>query len=305
MSVHSSRASIRPAARSLLSAPRRSFSCSAVLFQNQVPPESPSYIRLPQPPQSDEHKQVRVKGHLPVPREVFARGDGERKVSKEYIDKATKLPAKGVDETRWKDVVAQSRRDNLEQGLAELWKRKTRDDTAARTRSTARMEENRRLAHAPERRDDVLTRSTVLDALLDTKVYPDPKRFGKADRSRARVATIENTKREARRDAIMEMYINASNFITKESELKEELDKVFSEDYFRKKGQSENSAGMAENVWGVYGAPSGTTEMLQWTMRKSAKSLDQAETSHDRAAARQKKLAEELTGGKMGTDRLV
>lgn len=302
----------RPAARQALVA-ARSFSTTSV--SNQVPPESPSFIRLPTPPlsQNSEDKAPRVRGHLPTPRDVFPSGsDGDKKlrfhgdkaagVSQKYIKKAApgrEQPSRSreVDHAKWE--MAKFRRQNLKSGLKELWVRK-QDRAAAREEVVgSKFHENHTASHRPEREDDRLTRSTILDAVLDTTVYPDPDRFARADRSRARVEAIQNTKKEARRDALMELYINASNFIVTEKELKAEIDTIFADDFFKKQGQAVGKYGSAVNTWDVWGKPTSIGNMLESTTGTSTKTMDFFESEYDRSVKRQKRIAEEFTGGKM------
>ncbi|KAF4472662.1 hypothetical protein FALBO_447 [Fusarium albosuccineum] len=302
MSLHLTASCPRAAARQLFAA-SRGFSTTATALQNHVPPESPSYIRLPTPPQSDEKKLPRVRGQLPVPREVFPRIEGDRKVRADYIKQTVPKPAKHQapkNETQqWKQKMASARRQNLELGLKELWVRRNRRDAVHNARVSQKFREHNAAVKAAEREDDRLTRSTVLDSVLDTKTYPDPERFSRADRSRSKVQAIEAAKAEARRDALMELYINASNFIVSENELKAEIDHVFAEDYFKKQGQAAGRYGSAQNAWDIWGKPTSIANLLESTTGTSSKTMDFYETEFDRSAKRQKRIAEELTGGKM------
>ncbi|KAF4121762.1 hypothetical protein GMORB2_1601 [Geosmithia morbida] len=299
MSLPTSRSCMRPVTRNALQI-LRSFSTTAARL-NDVPPESPLYVRLPLPPQTEEKRRERVRGFLPVPRDIFPRKDGERKLDTGYLDKTApkpRTPKTGSAQRQWKTEVADSRRQGLKEGLEELWERHSRDDTARSQRSREKFLKNHNLAVASEREDDRLTRSTVLKPLLDTKVHADPKRFSRADRSRDKVLAAQNAKREARRDALMELYISASNFITNEKELRKEIDDVFSEDYFKKQSQAAGRWG-AENAWGTYGPPPSVNGMLQTTTGASTKLVDVHESEYDRSVKRQKRIAEEFTGGKM------
>lgn len=195
--------------------------------------------------------------------------------------------------------MAETRRTNLEQGLKALYTRREKSDAARNARVSRKFKEHNEAAAAPEREDDRLTRSTVLDAILDTKVYPDPERFARAQRGKFKVQAKEKAKYEARRDALMELYINASNFIVQESELKAEIDEIFSEDYFRKQSQFFQRYGTTENSWGIYGKPPSIATMLETTTGKSTKLMDYYESEYDRSVKRQKRIAEEFTGGKM------
>ncbi|KAI5457961.1 hypothetical protein BGZ63DRAFT_53898 [Mariannaea sp. PMI_226] len=280
----------------------RTFSTMPALLSH-VPPESPSYIRLPTPPQSEEKKLPRVRGHLPVPREIFPREEGNRKVQPKYIQQTAPVSRKQQDpqnETqRWKQMMAHKRRDNLQVSLNALWKRRNRRDEVRNARVSKKFAEHNAAAAAPEREDDRLTRSTVLDAIMDTTVYPDPERFEQAEKSKLRVEANEKAKREARRDSLMELYINASNFITNEAELKAEIDTIFAEDFFKKQGQAVGRYGSAENTWDIWGKPPTIGNMLETTTGTSTKVVDFYESEYDRSVKRQKRIAEEFTGGKM------
>ncbi|KOS23429.1 hypothetical protein ESCO_006641 [Escovopsis weberi] len=304
MSLNPILSGLRPSARRLPQV-SRAFSSTPAALSNPVPPESPSFIRLPEPPQSqsDETKPPRVRGTLPVPREVFPRADGDRKTQPAYIERTApkspraKEPANAAQ--RWKKEMADSRRANLTQGLRALYERREKKDAERNARVSANFRRNNEAAAAPEREDERLTRSTVLDAVLDTRVYPDPEAPARLLRSKAKVAAKDNAKLEARRDALMELYINASSFIIHEKELKEEIDRIFTEDYFQKESQAEDRQGATENVWGVYGKPPSIGDMLATTMGTSTRVMDFYESEHDRSVKRQKRIAEELTGGKM------
>ena len=299
MSLPSSRVRVSPFARKALPL-IRSFSTTLTKPQS-VPPDSPLYIRLPTPPQVKEKKRERVRGFLPVPKDIFPRGEGERKLDPEYLNKTVpkpKTPQSGSAQRAWKAELAGSRRQGLEDGLKELWKRHSRDEAVRKTRSQEHFIQNHQRAVAPEREDDRLTRGTTLAGLLDTKVRADPERFRRARRSRKRVEAEQQAKKEARRDSLMELYISASNFITSESHLREEIDAIFSSDFFTKQSQA-SSQPTAENAWGAYGQPPSITSMLETASRTSTRIMDVDTNEFDRSAKRQKRIAEEFTGGKI------
>lgn len=166
-------------------------------------------------------------------------------------------------------------------------------------RVSRKFAEHNDAAAAPEREDERLTYSTVLDSILDTKLYLDPHRFSRADRSHTKVKERDDAKREARRDALIELYTSTSSFIVQESELRAEVDKVFTNDYFRKQSQAINRYGTTENTWGIYGKPPSVADMLETTIGTSTKLIDYYESEYDRSVKRQKKIAEDLTGGGM------
>ncbi|XWW92467.1 hypothetical protein V2A60_000390 [Cordyceps javanica] len=305
MSLQSTWSCIRPAAARRVSAAAASRAASSTTpSRGNIPPESPSYIRLPQVPQSTEAKPERVRGTLPVPRDVFERRDGARKVQPEYVARTAPRRADEArplnsDAQRWKKKLADSRRQNLEEGLQGLWQRHETREQGKAERARRRQQEVRRAREAPEPRAAVMTRGTVLASIADTAVRPDPERFEKAERSRARVLAQEGVRRDARRDALMELYINASSFIVTEAELKEEVDKLFHEDYFRKQSIKSYRPGATENVWGVHGKPPGLATMFETVTRTSTNVASASESEFDHSVKRTKKISEELTGGKM------
>ncbi|KHN97690.1 uncharacterized protein MAM_04705 [Metarhizium album ARSEF 1941] len=290
--------------RRALSNYRVNFSTSIPAQTNRVPPESPSYTRLPTPPQSDETKPPRVRGHLPVPREIFPYGEGDRKIQPEYVNKTAPRSTKPSSESpsevqEWKTALAESRRTNLKEGLDTLWLRRREMDRSRNERVSRRFHKHNKAGAAPERYDDKLTRPTVLTAIMDTKVYPDPNRFSCADRSRTKVIAKEKQKLEGRRDALMELYTSASNFIVHENELKAKIDEVFAEDYFRKRSEDGHRHSTTGNVWGSYGKPPSIANMMDSAIGMSTRIMEADQTESDRSAKRQKRIAEDLTGGKM------
>ncbi|KAF5248540.1 hypothetical protein FAUST_203 [Fusarium austroamericanum] len=291
----------RVAARQLLTA-SRAFSTSASTLE-QVPPESPLYIRLPTPPQSDEKKLPRVRGYLPVPREIFPRAEDKHKRTPEYLAKTApkpRFPKKAENKSQaWKKTMAEARRKNLSHGLNDLWLRQERRVSLHNKRVSHEFNKNHEAVKAPERADDVLTRSTVLSGVLETKTFAHPDRIRLAIQRQAKNRKILSAKREARQDALMELYINASKFIVSESELKAEIDTIFAEDFFHKQGFDVGRYGSAENTWDVWGKPTSINDMLETTTGVSTKIMDFYETEYDRSVKRQKRIAEEFTGGKM------
>ncbi|KAI9171886.1 hypothetical protein HJFPF1_01377 [Paramyrothecium foliicola] len=296
---------IRSSLRQSLPSSSRCFSgSSTLLYPNDVPPESPSYIRLTSNFESEDPKAKRVRGHLPVPRQIFDRQDGDRKTRADYIRQTAPERTKAYPDNetqQWKAKMATARRNNLRGGLNALWQRHAQKESFREARLRHKREEQTKAAAAPERDDDVFTRGTVLESVLDTKVYPDPDRFSRVDRSRNKVTAIERAKREARRDALIELYMGATNFIVQESELQAEIDKIFTADYYTKQKMGTMNPGAAGNAWGVYGKPLSIANMLASTAGSATKSpmVDLNGSEHDHAAKAQKRIAEEFTGGKM------
>ncbi|RCI11911.1 hypothetical protein L249_4195 [Ophiocordyceps polyrhachis-furcata BCC 54312] len=268
-----------------------------------MPPESPAYIRLPATPQLNEPRLPRVRGHLPIPREIFPAVEGDRKIKPQYIRDVSPMPAHRCEarneSQRWKLGLADRRRRNLEHGLRALWARRTESDRLRKLQVSSTMEQHKRAAAAPEREDDRLTRTTILEQLMDTKVHPDPDRLSRVARSREELLARESAKRECRLYALTELYINASNFIITEKELDDEVEYLFREDYFQVQGHHENRLGMMENVWGLFGKPPSIANMLREDAGRSAKMADQHASEYERSVHRHKRITEDLTGGKM------
>lgn len=299
----------RATARTVLTA-SRSFTTTSINAQNIVPPQSPSYIRLPTPPQSEEKHKPRVRGSLPVPRDIFPRREGDRKVQPDYIKQTAPLPqnveaqdsGKEPNKIReWKRKMASQRRENLEDSLQALWVRRQQSNEARRSRVKSNFTANKRAMRSKENKVDQIGRGTVLSSLLNTTVLPDPDRFERAERSKAKVQAIQAAQKEARRDALMDLYMKASDFIVQEKDLKAEIDKCFSEDYFRKKALSGNLIGAADNVWDVEGFPTSIADMAKEILGTSKKPLEASVTEAERSALRTKRIAEEFTGGKIET----
>ncbi|KAG6074733.1 hypothetical protein E4U15_006041 [Claviceps sp. LM218 group G6] len=276
----------------------RNFSNSHRLGSLRVSPESPSYVRLPTPPQSDEARPARIRGHLPVPRQIFPRREGDAKIQASYIEKtAPRSTQVRVDNNvqRWKAALADSRRSNLKDGLDALWDRRLEKDNDRIYRARRKTQQHNTAGVQVETEDDRLTRSTILKALMDTKVHPDPERFSRAKKSRSKVLALDSAKREARRDAIMELYTSASKFIVYENELKAEIDKVFTEDYFRTLSSQASRHGCTDNVWGICGKPPSIGNMIEASTGASTKLYPVSDLS----VKRQKTIADHLTSGKM------
>ncbi|KAG9256156.1 uncharacterized protein F5Z01DRAFT_651262 [Emericellopsis atlantica] len=297
MSFLSSRQSLRTTKIHTLPA-IRSFSTTRFTSQT-VPPDSPDYIRLPLPAQLEQRQRVLVRGFLPVPRSIFPHRRSERKIDGDYLAQTAakpQSPRTGSSQRQWRAEVAASRRQGLEEGLGELWKRHNRVKTTREMRSRANFQKNHEHRVAPEREDDQYTRGTTLKTLLDTKVYADPNKTKRLEESRQKIMEHNQHLKEVRRDALMELYVSASSFITQESELRKKIDELFHDDYFEGQIQQYNKEWTIANVWGVHGYPPSTANMLDLTSRSmgGGSPKDQSRTGY-----RQKRIAEEFTGGKM------
>lgn len=273
----------------------RGFAWSSSL---RVGPESPSYVDVPRTIQPYLREKDRVKGTLPVPREIFSDRRPD-KPSEEYIAAATPLPSKErkaesddphAEYNAWRYKMAEVRRKNLREGLLELYDRKQRTDNSIAKRGLEKQQRRDRILRQPEREDERLTRPSVIQAMLPRKtpVLLDPDREARLARSRAALKARATNERLERQDSLHTLYMNARNFITTEAQLNAEIEKVFPE------GENEawrNDHQYGENIWNL-GMPRSVGSYANNPKRSSSARWD---IIQDRV----KKLGEEITGGKL------
>ncbi|KAI0106853.1 hypothetical protein F4814DRAFT_71924 [Daldinia grandis] len=275
----------------------------------KIPPESPLFINVPNPPQDQSIEALRelkpIKGHLPVPRLVFKKRDGHLKPQDEWLSRSAPEPSSERSQRAprseiqaWKRQIAASRRKNMREGVRALYSRKELFDSRRLERQTARLVANRAAATAPEREDERLTRGSINAGTLQTKVHPDPERFERALESRMRTESLTTHRSEARRDAIQELYMKARSFIVDEKDLETEVERLFAPGYWKNLGLSA-SGYEVNNIWDLDGKPKTVANMLNDVSRNSNLLVKNLETEKTRTLKRQKEVAEELTGGKL------
>jgi hypothetical protein len=262
-----------------------------------IGPESPKFIEIPQPPQRQVQRRKIIKGTLPTPRNIFHPRAPDR-MNPDYI--AATLPeAKArpdpVDErTAWKRRMAAIRKANLREGLLGLHTRKLRQDAVRTSQNIAKRKDRERRLHAPEREDERLTRPTVTAALQNFHIgLQDPNREARIAEKVERCKEKEELKKEERRNALHTLYMNAREFITTEEQLDEEIEKIFVPSPF-----GEHHKGK-DNIWDAHGAPPTVQEMLQAINDAQKNALEYHRGPAHITGQRMKKIAEELTGGKM------
>lgn len=275
-----------------------SFSTTSAALKFTFPPESPRFINVDEPPQSSEPRLPFIKGHLPVPRQVFDKRDGKRKVSSQFLEASTPLSRREVQglppisevEARHREHAAK-RRTALGEGIKGLWARKRAADSVRSLRARANKAANKAARWAPEREDDVLTRPSVhWSTAHDTAVQVDPERFEKAEQARAQHAEMLAAKADERRYALSQLYIAARDFIVDEKQLEAAVEVEFRKDKF----SEENSNYVGTSIW-ADGAPVTVMKVQRDKARSEAWNSPQASV----AAERQMTTAEELTGGKL------
>lgn len=191
--------------------------------------------------------------------------------------------------------MAASRRENLREGLLDLSKRKTTQQLTMANTSRAKMRRREALLHAPMREDERLTSPTIREATktLQSGPVPDPGREERIAESTSRVVAKEAAKAEARRNALHTLYMNAREFITTEEELNAEIERVFSNEPFGSANRHK------ENVWEAYGGPTTVQDLLSAVNGTQRMAMDYHAKPAAVVGRRIKKIAEELTGGKM------
>ncbi|TRX95004.1 hypothetical protein FHL15_004089 [Xylaria flabelliformis] len=287
----------------------RFFSSTPSAPAQQIPPESPLFINVPNPPQDQsieaKRELKRVRGFVPVPRRVFAHRDSHEKPTDSWLTRAAPEPSNaksqaepGSDVQAWKRKMAVSRRENIRSGVRDLWARKQRIDAKRLAARTAKLAANKAAAMAPEREDERLTRGTINAGTLQTSVALDPQRFERCLASAARTAAIAADKSEARRDAIQTLYMNARSFIVNETELEVAVNREFADDHFDRMGQS-GAGYRIQNIWDAQNEPVSVDAMLKDLQRDNYSLVSDFTSDEVRTVRRQKQVAEELTGGKM------
>ena len=246
-----------------------------------------------------------MKGVLPVPRNIFTQKVRDQaKATPDYLASVTPEPLRERSETAdartkgfvsWRERQSERRRQNLREGLIELQLRNARMTQEMADRSTRKQARNIALRDAPEREDERLTHPSVLSADLPVKHrgLPDPGREARLVRKRENVTRTRAMQEEQRREKLHTLYVNAGSFITTGAQLEQAIDKVFDD---QKQFETDMRPGL--NVWNL-GLPETVQELLGIRTGPSAKAIDPADENIVVTRERMKKIAEELTGGKM------
>jgi hypothetical protein len=266
------------------------------------PPEHPKFIHVPQPLQPQAKFTPLLKGVLPKPRKIF---DSQRvdKASEEYIASATPqsvkkqqithLPAEEREYVTYKARQSVQRRKNLREGLTSLRERKTTTDAGIATRSAQKQRDYERRTSAPEPDHEFLTKPTILEALTGSQhILPDPRLPQIIAERKARYAVTAQAKMDERRSALHTLYINAKDFIVTEKGLE---DKIVAE--FENPSYVRNPT---RGVWDIEGIPHTTQELLAGRDVETT-AIGKNSRSSRITDERIKRIAEELTGGKIET----
>ncbi|KAI0160618.1 hypothetical protein GGR57DRAFT_388689 [Xylariaceae sp. FL1272] len=305
-------ASLRPtatriAASTTVPSLTRLFTTSLHLSQASIPPESPLFINVPNPPQDQSIEARRdlkpIRGFIPPPRQIFRAKNSSKKPTPAYLRQSAPEPSNARSQIppaselqAWKRRMAASRRSNIRAGIKGLYARKTARDTHLSSVRRAKLAHHHRLATAPEPEDERLTRSHINTGTLNTAVALDPQRFENALASRDRTTQLSNHLSSLRRDAIQTLYMNARSFILSESDLEAVISREFADDAFSRYGPV-SSYHRVENIWDALGEPTSPQTMLRDLERKSGNVILDRTSESARTLKRQKQIAEALTGG--------
>lgn len=241
---------------------------------------------------------------MPIPRDIFKTRNKHPKESDIFLGKTTREPkevkvpgpySRDADYRLYKQRLAEKRRENLKEGVKQLHERKVISEAQYMAKIQAIGAQRRELAMAPRREVDILTETSVAKGIRDflTDNLPPRQDISKA-RSKAyqkRLAKVQ----QMRASRLHDLYTNAREFIVDEQQLDEAIDKAF--------GTEESPMGwdakgnMGPRHAGNEGLspwngpmPEGVGEMLQKLKGGEGVGL---------AKERVKKVAEELTGGKL------
>lgn len=264
----------------------------------RVGPESPHFIDVPRILQPSNPAKPSVKGTLPVPRELFP-ARRKDKPQQAYIDAATPLPStertvnpKSSDPEKqaFKLKMAVLRRQNLQEGLRDLYKRKQVAEQTMFSNSRAKQRHRERVLRQPMPEDERLTRPSVVQAMQPQKhsALSDPNREARLALSQARLEAKESQKSAEKMEDLHSLYMNARTFITTEEQLAAEIERVFP-DGDNQAWRNDHQEG--ENIWNL-GVPP--------TVQSFANESRKSETARwDLMQDRVKKLGEQITGGKL------
>lgn len=298
--------------------PWRCLSCTVRSFSSrparlQVGPEHPRFIEIPEPPQQTAPVRPRIKGTLPVPRQIFSGIRAQEDNLKESLEKSTRAPsnpraAEAGSRQEWKMKLAEHRRRNLKEGVTELNYRMQRSNRIRDERSARNAEEREEALNRPEREDERLTapsHNLDLEELMHGGLR-DPTRGRRLKRMKARTVKTLQTKERQRMEHLHTLYTKARSFIVTQKQLDdaietafgtEENPALFSTDY--------SSPEEAYSVWAL-GQPDRLQDIMNRVNKVAGAGAATTPTGYQQVEInreRIKKVAEILTGGEMGGEK--
>jgi hypothetical protein len=189
--------------------------------------------------------------------------------------------------------MAETRRQNLREGLIELHQRKVRTDRAVAYRSAIKRDNREKRLYAPLREDERLTNPTITAVVRKLQVgdLPDPNRAERLAAAAARSSAKQQALEEQRRDALHTLYMHARSFITTEAQLDAEIEKVFTAEPF--------GTNLPTNIWDALNSPPTVQDMLSVVNNTQKTAMEYHGSRGATTGKRMVRIAEELTGGKM------
>lgn len=285
----------------------RLFSRCRVLC-NQSQPESPRYVDIPQPVQPSLPVRERVKGFLPVPRELFrGRSGTDEQLQRLLRREPAKLPPRTAisDRAVWENRMMLLRKRNRWEGSLELRKRKMDNAETRDRRSRSRIAAREEALRAAIGEDERLTaQSNNFDV---GELMRGNSLAGSSGRSEAKYLRREASKHNERLRALHSLYTKAGSFIVSKSQLDEAIESAFgTEDNPAIFKTAYSDINEANSIW-AYGRPE--------TLQDKANALEKQSKSHAQGGfnsaaldniktARINRIVEELTGGDLGEDLL-
>ncbi|KAI9716190.1 MAG: hypothetical protein M1828_000416 [Chrysothrix sp. TS-e1954] len=279
--------------------------------QETIPPESPRFIDIPEPPQQQSNPLPPVKGLLPRARDIFTYGrGGVARATPEKINQQIRDPKKPrtfdnrlqQDESRrqWLDGLREQRKSHYREGVTALLNRRKKSSVMNARRLARIRQEQSGLRDLRDTTGAELTRPTMTKLMSNTggKLPPDPYVAERLAAGKARVLEKEAARSEARKANLHTLYMHARDFITTESQLSQAIEKAF--------GTPENPMTWQDGVsiWHTGNPPT-----LAQIARKDKGSRQPEVTGasqnenqkQNQSIMKQRlgKVAEELTGGKM------
>lgn len=269
-------------------------------------PQSPNYIEVPKPRQPTFPLEPTVKGHLPVPRDIFKTRNQHPKQSQVFLDRSIREPkslktpgpySRDADYRLYKQRLAEKRRENLREGVESLYARKVDMEGQHLAKIQANYADMRKRASAPPREVDVLTQTSISKGVRDflADALPHTSRSNTTDKRRTAYARRQDRVQAVRNQRLHDLYVNAREFIVEEKQLDEAIEKTFGTEEAPLGWDVRGNVGLrSEGKEGLspwHGpVPEGVSEMMNKLRGGEGVGL---------AKERVKKLAEALTGGKM------
>lgn len=197
--------------------------------------------------------------------------------------------------------MAALRRKNLREGMDELYTRKQQTDRYLAQRSARRQRERQSLIDAPEREDERLTSVSITQAVRDAlgpAIHAGRRSSEKIQREmRKRVEREEKARQTDRRDALHTLYMHAREFITTEAQLNAAVDTAFGTPEEPVVFESRQGGMAGPSIWAM-GEPDTVQKMLDKSGRTGVSGYA-GDEQKNLTYKRVKRIAEELTGGKI------